>query len=48
MRIATLQVCEGMLIEFDTDLARQLMDEIDTMTPQIFAGIKDVDEKLSS
>ena len=32
----------GMVIEVDTGLARQLLDEINTLTPRIFAGVAEV------
>ena len=34
----------GFVIEFDTGLARQLLDEIDTLTPQVSAGIEEVNQ----
>ena len=34
----------GMVIEFDTSLARQLLDEVDTLTPRISEAIEDVNK----
>ena len=34
----------GMVIEFDTPLARQLLDELDTLTPLISAEIEEVNK----
>ncbi len=38
----SLTLTTGMIYEFDTDLARELLNEIDELTPQIKAGIEEV------
>jgi hypothetical protein len=38
----SLTLTTGMIYEFNTDLARGLLNEIDDLTPQIKAGIEEV------